>query len=650
MSAHQEMLDKSPLDQGRPDMDESPPQTAPGSAAVGRPLVLCINQSVVYCPCHVNMTTFCMIMSSQDTKTQQSGTGPPPRRTPPCTADAALISENIDITDFLPRSPHPDSWRVDAALQEISSDLAETSTAPQQTDYDFSAPFSPFEDIAGQSSVQPRPRLGPAPQPDVIPNHPSSSHIPTGENVSEVQDSRPKSSLPPGPLAPEQIQSTPTAGVSGHPTQSSLPLVDGRGSPMDEQEKAPPPKGAGGVDVGSPVNPEHRQSNCGGTDPSEVCAQAQGDAGEDVLEGGPSSDAPGQLDARPDVEDVVSAPQSLLSNHVHPGDTAHTQASEVEARPPSVRVSDTDAPLPSAGVHGHSSDAHIKVGENVSEVVSPLPTRNIHGHASDSHIKVGEHVSEVASPLPSPSVHGHATDAHIRLGENVSDVVTLPPAPSVHGHASDAHFNVGEFVSNVSGSKPRWSKHGHASDCVLQPGCVVAGTEPALPPLPGSSYGHSSESTLAAGCVVSQEEPKHSPLPGSAHGHSSDSSLGIGCVVSKAEPPPSLLPGSSYGHSSHSTLGVGCVVLGAEPVPCPVPGSSYGHSSDSSLGAGCVVKGSGLQKQGANDQVKGIQQIFILDGLTSVRLEMCRNCSCFNITLPEHVWTYSGCYIYLRKT
>uniref|UniRef100_A0AAX7UNU7 Gamma-tubulin complex component 6 n=1 Tax=Astatotilapia calliptera TaxID=8154 RepID=A0AAX7UNU7_ASTCA len=335
-------------------------------------------------------------------------------------------------------------------------------------------------------------------------------------------------------------------------------------------------------------------SDDGGMEPQETGAKEQ------------SSDThnkDGKNIPLPDFHRPLSSPHSDVSQtsptiHGHSSD-AHIKigqyVSEVTAALPSQNihghasdshikigghVSEVDAPVPSPSVHGHASDAHVKIGENVSEFVAPLPTPNVHGHVSDAHIKVGELIPDVVSPLPSPSVHGHSSDAHIQVGENVSEIVVPLPAPSIHGHSSDANIKVGEFVSNVPEAKPRWSKHGHASDSTLQPGCLVSGAEPSLSPLPGSSYGHSSDSALGVGCVVSGDEPKRSPLPGSAHGHSSDSNLGVGCVVSQSEPLPSPLPGSSYGHSSDSTLGIGCVVLGTEPQPAPFLHFSLGFVSE----------------------------------------------------------------------
>ncbi|KAM9854528.1 gamma-tubulin complex component 6 [Aulostomus maculatus] len=585
----QALLEKYPFGQERPGMEETPSQ---------------------------DLTE----QQPGETLRSESSSPPPHPPSPPNTVDTALISENIDINDFLPKSPNPDSQQLDTALQDIGSDLPEAHPTAQLVDYDFSAPFSPLEGITGQASVQPRPRWGLI-QPDLSQNHPSFSHIPIGENISQVQESLPKaspfgqaskSSFPLGQYTLDQRHNTFKASVYGHPSQSSVKLVQGNDSGTDDkQEKvscAPeqeskeqthegelkpvePTKEDGLVDAASNTAEQgldNRDEKEGLSNISEI------DSAAEVQTQRCSSDSPDEVEksegVSPKAGEVVSdvfGPQSSPSIHGHSSD-AHIMLGQY--------VSEVDAPQPSPNTHGHASDSHIKTGEHVSDVDAPLPSPSVYGHSSDAHIKVGENVSEVVAQLPTRSIHGHASDAHIKVGEHVSDVAAALPSPSTHGHSSDANIKVGEFVSNIPKVRPRWSKHGHASDCILQPGCTVSGTEPALTPLPGSAYGHSSYSTLGIGCVVSQEEPNRGPLPGSAYGHSSDSSLGVGCVVSKTEALPSVLPGG-YGHSSDSTLGVGCVVLGMEPQLAALPGSAYGHSSDSSLGAGCVVKGRGGQQR-----------------------------------------------------
>ncbi|XP_068579574.1 gamma-tubulin complex component 6 [Cebidichthys violaceus] len=618
----QSMLKKYPLGQERPPMEVLPPvpsaqQTAP------QPTLEPPSQDP---------------SEQQPAETQECNAVSPPAdpSSPSLTVDPVLISEDMNIKDRLPKSPNPGSEQVDAALQEIGSDLPEVCPTAQLVDYDFSAPFSPLEGITGQALVQPRPCWGPAVQPDLIHNHPSFSHIPIGENMSPFQDGLPKaspfgqaskSSFPLGQYTPEETRDTFKASMYGHPSQATVQLEDGSASKAKNKQTEvasvmEPIIGnlesivEGNEDQGKSVEatkddrivdaPSTAPERGGMDDGRDHSSDVHDKAGDDIsLPNSHVSSDP--LKAGELVSDAVARqPSSSIQGH---SSDAHVNVrqlvSEVTAPLPSPNVqghasnshikigehmSEVDAPLPSVSVHGHSSDAHFKVGENVAEFVAPLPTQNVHGHSSDAHIIVGENISDAFTPLPSANVHGHSSDGHIKVGENISDAVAPLPSPSIHGHSSDANIKVGGFVSNVPEERPRYSKHGHSSDCALQSGCVVSGAQPASAALPGSSYGHSSDSGLVTGCVVSGDEPKLSPLPGSAHGHSSDSNLGIGCVVTKTEALPSPLPGSVYGHSSDSALGGGCVVLGTETQTAALPCNTYGHSSDSSLAVGCVVK------------------------------------------------------------
>ncbi|KAI1882307.1 hypothetical protein AGOR_G00249330 [Albula goreensis] len=530
---------------------------------------------------------------------------PIPQPPSPPLEDGALISDELDIRDFLPKPPRaPDSQEVDRALQDIGSDLPEErGDAPvvQSQEYDFSAPYVPLE---GGPHV--RPQWGPVvlPEIQIQTTSPQEGQEAQGEGqVSDSQSQGPQSSVLPileqhllrnrqeekhldqgapcntpadqpahctetlcqeGPALPESSESVKKAQLSAPqaPLLSSAP-EQGVASTADTQaaghqpEKQPHPSDAT-IRVGD-VTPE-MASPVPAPNVYAYTSDAHIRVGENVSEvmtTGPSPNIHGHAsDAHIRVGELVSevtAPVHSPNMHGHASD-AHIRVGEL--------VSEVTAPVPSPNIHGHASDAHIRVGELVSEVMAPVPSPNIHGHASDAHIRVGEHISEVTAPLPSPSIHGHASDAHIRVGENVSEVATPVPAPSVHGHASDGNIKIGGFVSDVTPSRPRWSKHGHSSDSTLKVGCVVTGEEPVLSPLPGSAYGHSSDSTLGVGCVVSGADPLTSPLPGSSYGHSSDSALGMGCVVSGTEPSLPPLPGSAYGHASDSALGVGCVVIG----------------------------------------------------------------------------------------
>lgn len=522
---------------------------------------------------------------------------------------------------------------MDQALQEIGSDLPEAPAPHKPVDYDFSAPYSPLEGVTAPALT--RPRWGPVVQPDMA--HP---HIPTGPPESTLgmgcvvsgtlalpsplpgsayshsSDStmgvgcvvsgaevlpRPsphgqasQSSIPLGQYSSDVPLALHTANVHGHPSQTTVQLVDGsQAKQMDsrqENTEDPSPPGGmvkeaeGTVEASCLVEmkpAEIEKLDHVGAEEQLAGSLREASASSTPEQGHDSGYHPGQ--ASPSLSGPSSVSELPTANIQGHASDAHIKVGE--------HVSDVEAPLPSQNIHGHSSDANIKVGEFVSEMTAPLPTANVHGHASDAHIKVGEHVSEVVASLFTQNIHGHASDSHIKVGEHMSEEVASIHTQNIHGHSSDTHFKAGEFVLDAEPSRPRWSKHGHASDCTLQVGCVMSGTEPVLSPLPGSTYGHSSESTLGIGCVVSGVEPLHAPLPGSDFGHASDSTLGGGCVVSGTATLPSPIPGSDYGHSSDSAMGGGCVISGIEPVRAPLPGSNFGQSSDSTLGTGCVVSG-----------------------------------------------------------
>lgn len=592
----QDILEKYPLGQKRPPSDLFPPlPSVPAEQPVAQPT----EESPTEAPIEER---------SEETKESNSvlQTGmpsPPVTSAPPL--EPLLISDDIDVNEFLPKPSYPDSFEVDSALQNIGFDLPLTHPNIPLVDYDFSAPFSPLEGMAIQA---PRPKIGLGTEPGLEKSHQSYSHIPVGENVSSVQETQPraspfgqatKSSFPLGQFTLVDGQGTPKSENMGHASQN---LIDLNVSDTKQEVRT----------VTSDLEKQDDSTNLTLHEQTvkieEPIKETETKKSEDIvlinLSDSSASVSNVEIGAMAsNVEALLSSPSSIghsSDSHIKvgqnvsdvaapvPSPNIHGHASESNIKLGNF-VSEVAPLLLSQNIHGHSSDSRIKVGENVSDFVSPLPTANIHGHASDAHIKIGELVSNVVSPLPSPSVYGHASDSRIKLGENVSDIISPLPMQNIHGHASDANLKIGELVSNVMQARPRWSKHGHSSDSSLQPGCTMSGSEPVLLPLPGSNFGHSSDSTLGSGCVVTGQEPEHSPLPGSAYGHSSDSSLGIGCVVSNQETTSSPLPGSVFGHSSNSTLTVGCLVTGEEPKRLPLPGSAYGHSSDSSLGVGCVV-------------------------------------------------------------
>ncbi|XP_072290946.1 gamma-tubulin complex component 6 [Eucyclogobius newberryi] len=647
----QDILQKYPLGQGRPPIDlfpalplTSPPDSASPTDSASAPAPA---QRAEKSP---NVVSLEEQQKQQEEETQsfpapQTETpSPQDPATPP--TDPHLISDDIDITDFLPKPPNPNSTKVDAALQDIGSDLPQKCPTFPLVDYDFNAPFSPLEGLTSQAQVNPTPTS----KPGLDKNHPSFSHIPIGENMSSVQEFYPKassfgqatrSSIALGQSTPQESDVSQTSDNSGH---ASHDLIDLNVSISDAKQA----DGAVASELTSfesklPTTSNNDQTVTAESGENVLTILSEGpnfcsedridELSSDVAAVLPSSSSCGRSsdsqvkmgENMADVTALLSSPNvhgqaldsnlksdvapSLPSRNVHghssdshvmvgenvydfgapvPSQNLHGHASNARLKIGEL-VSDVDELLPSPSVHGHSSDSHIKIGENIYDFAAPVPSRNLHGHASNARLKVGKLVLDADEPLPSPRVHGHASDSHIKIGENVSDFVSPLRTAGVHGHSSDANIKIGEFVSDVTQTMPRGGAHGHASDCTLQPGCMMSGSEPALSPLPGSDFGHSSDSTLGTGCVVAGVDPKRAALPGSAHGHSSDSNLAIGCVVSRPETMQSPLPGSVFGHASDSTLRRGCVVAGAEPEKSPLPGSSYGHSSDSALGVGCVV-------------------------------------------------------------
>nr|XP_049579241.1 gamma-tubulin complex component 6 isoform X8 [Syngnathus scovelli] len=368
-------------------------------------------------------------------------------------------SHAVDTSAFISGDFLPDLLNVDH-----TKEIAEACPTAKLVDYDFSAPFSPLEGIAGQPSLaRLRPLCGSSPlQPDVIRNHPSFSHFPVGEHMPLVQES------------------LPAANPFGHVSECSFSF----------RHNIP----------GATVN----VSRANGPPPQGATLLGQGDASvrleRDKLVGAQDATAAKHKEDAPHLS-ICSRVCSLASplkritvpSPAHPSDS-HIKIGEL--------VSDVDAPQPSQNVHGHSSDTNIKVGENVSDFVHPLLVRNPHGHASDAHLKVGGNDSDFLSPLPVPNVHGHASDSSIKVGENVSDVSQARPRWSKHGHASDSTLQVGCVVSGSAPAAAPESGLSHVSDSSLGGGCVVTQSEPLPSPLPGSQYGHSSDSALGVGCVV----------------------------------------------------------------------------------------------------------------------------------------------------
>uniref|UniRef100_A0A674PL92 Gamma-tubulin complex component 6 n=1 Tax=Takifugu rubripes TaxID=31033 RepID=A0A674PL92_TAKRU len=370
--------------------------------------------------------------------------------------------------------------------QEVSSDLPDMRLGGRDTDYDFSAPFSPL--VAPQSCPVVHKQFSDAlvqlgsdpttPLPSPLPSGHVDGHVKVGENVPEVVAH---------PLEPS---------VRSHASDAHIRV----GENMSDVVASLPSPSIYGHSSDSHIRVGENMSDVVALLPSPSIY-------------GHSSDS--HIRVGENMSDVVALlPSPSIYGH---SSDSHIRVGE--------NVSDVVASLPSASIYGHSSDSHIRVGENVSDVDAPLPSPSIFGHSSDANIKVGEFVSNAPEERPRWSRYGHASDCTLQTGCVVSGPeTTLSPLPG--------------------------GSYGHSSDSALGAGCIVSEHDLQRRPLPGSAYGHSSDSDLAGGCVVSKPEPLPSPLPGSSYGHSSDSTLGSGCVVSGEGPQASACLAPTLGSQS----------------------------------------------------------------------------------------------------
>ncbi|NXC93901.1 GCP6 protein, partial [Certhia familiaris] len=210
-------------------------------------------------------------------------------------------------------------------------------------------------------------------------------------------------------------------------------------------------------------------------------------------------------------------------------------------------VFDVDDRRPRWSIHGHTSDASIRVGEYMDTY---QPQSSPYGHSSDSHIKSSSYTSEIESRRPRWNIHGHVSEAHIKIGEYASDIETSRPRWNIHGHASEANIKIGEYVSNVASTRPRWSSHGHASDANIKIGENVSEVVSARPRW--NIHGHASQSHIKIGELVSDTEPLKSRC--SPFGHASQSSIQIGKWSPSTENDPIPHRKTISGSSSDSTV------------------------------------------------------------------------------------------------
>uniref|UniRef100_A0A8C9Y9T8 Gamma-tubulin complex component 6 n=1 Tax=Sander lucioperca TaxID=283035 RepID=A0A8C9Y9T8_SANLU len=324
-------------------------------------------------------------MSEQQPAETQESDGVSPDPSSPTlthlTVNLALISENIDINDFLPKSPNPTSQQVDIALQEIGSDLPEV-TQDRSSD---------AQDKDGDNNYLPNVHL-------------PSAHLKAGELVLDAvaQQSLPRvhghssdARVKVGQLVSEVTALLPSPNVHGHASDSHIKI----GEHILE------------VDASLPSSSLHSHSSDAhikvGENVSDVVAPL---SFPNVH--GHSSDA--HIKVGENISDVV-VPLPAPSIHGHSSD-ANIKVGEFLSNIPEAR--------PRESKHGHASDCMLQSGCVVSgtePALSALPGSS-YGHSSDSGLGGGCVVSgeePKRSPLPG-SAYGHSSDSGLGGGCVVS--------------------------------------------------------------------------------------------------------------------------------------------------------------------------------------------------------------------------------------
>uniref|UniRef100_A0A8C6BUC1 Tubulin gamma complex component 6 n=1 Tax=Monodon monoceros TaxID=40151 RepID=A0A8C6BUC1_MONMO len=131
------------------------------------------------------------------------------------------------------------------------------------------------------------------------------------------------------------------------------------------------------------------------------------------------------------------------------------------------------------------------------------------GQVAEPGVPTEGYGSGMAPSRPRWNVHGHVSDASIRVGENVWDVAPSRPRWNIHGHVSDASIRVGENVWDVAPSRPRWNVHGHVSQSSVMLGVLSGEAEPNVPGPPWAPPDHGSRSGLSLGAQSPARE--HEP-------------------------------------------------------------------------------------------------------------------------------------------
>ncbi|XP_053319663.1 gamma-tubulin complex component 6 [Spea bombifrons] len=349
--------------------------------------------------------------------------------------ESSLCTPDVDIADFLPRSPNVtqqvelnvEQSLVEDALKYIGSEITNATETPDsqpvsQSEVPETRELSSLsENVYDFNTV-----LNP-----VAFTRLSQESIKVGEDVSNVQHSRPR------------------WHIHGHASDSAIKIGD----------------------YVPDIKVFHHQASAYGH--SSDSHMNIGEYVSDVDPGQPQCNIHGHVSSgHIKVGQYASDVESKL-----PRKNIHGHASQGNIKV-GENVSDVKPSRPRWNIHGHASDANIKIGENVSEVESLRPRWNIHGHASQSHIQVGEYVSNVEPGKPRHSAFGHVSHSSIEEGYS-SDIHVKGVQKSEFGHSSDSTVqylmygkksNTNKIIENKSkgadGAEEQTSEHTDSSDAV----------------------------------------------------------------------------------------------------------------------------------------------------------------------------------------
>ncbi|XP_028346579.1 gamma-tubulin complex component 6 isoform X1 [Physeter macrocephalus] len=190
-------------------------------------------------------------------------------------------------------------------------------------------------------------------------------------------------------------------------------------------------------------------------------------------------------------------------------------------------------------------------------------TGQLRGQVAEPGVPTEGYPSGMAPSRPRWNVHGHVSDASIRVGENVWDVAPSRPRWNVHGHVSQSSVMLGvlsgDAEPNVPG--PPWAPPDHGSQSGLSLGAQSPAREPE-PRLPAeTASGGSGAQVARPGSGRGEESGLQALLSAEAAPTALEDSIpeepGPGASGDSQDLSPSGPPSSQEGADTRSSPGPG---------------------------------------------------------------------------------------------